>query len=125
MEFYGAAWADAEGEAVLRITIEVPAALQGQDSKLSLLNPTDNYDTYFNGVRVGGMSGVGAEPPEAYAVQREYSIPADQIKPGKNVIAVRVWDLCGGSGFTFNAPKFLQLKLPKVLVKPAHMYHPD
>ena len=106
MEFYGAAWADAEGEAVLRITIEVPAALQGQDTKLSLLNPTDDYDTYFNGVRVGGMSGVGAEPPEAYAVQREYSIPADLIKPGKNVIAVRVWDLCGAADLPLTPRKF-------------------
>jgi hypothetical protein len=36
MESYGGAWANAEGEAVLRKTIQVPAALQGRDLKLSL-----------------------------------------------------------------------------------------
>jgi hypothetical protein len=122
MESYGGDWATAEGEAVLRKTIEVPQALLGEDLKLSL-GAIDDYDeTYFNGVRVGG---VGAENPESYAVQREYTIPANLVKPGKNVIAVRVWDKYGGGGFTSNEPKGLQLKSPKVRVKPADMYHPD
>ncbi len=122
MELYGGAWNNADGEAVLRKVIEVPAALRGQDLKLSLGAIDDYDDTYFNGVRVGG---VGAENPEAYAVQREYTIPANLVKPGKNVIAVRVWDKFGGGGFTGSDVKGLQLKSPKVWVKPAGMYHPD
>jgi len=122
MESYGGEWADAEGEAVLRKTIEVPAALQGQDLKLSLGAVDDYDDTYFNGVRVGGY---GAETPESYAVQREYTIPASLVKRGKNVIAVRVWDKFGGGGFTTDDAKKLQLKSPKVWVKPADLYHPD
>jgi beta-galactosidase len=122
MEGYGGAWANAEGEAVLRKVIEVPAVLQGQDLKLSLGTIDDFDETYFNGVRVGG---IGAETPEAYAAQREYTIPANLIKPGKNVIAVRVWDRFGGGGFTGSDPKKLQLKSPKLWVKPAGMYHPD
>jgi sialate O-acetylesterase len=106
----------------MRRVIEVPAALQGQDLKLSLGTIDDFDETYFNGVRVGG---VGAENPESYAVQREYTIPANLIKPGKNVIAVRVWDKFGGGGFTGSDAKKLQLKSPKAWVKPADMYHPD
>jgi len=122
MESYGGAWSNAEGEAVLRKVIQVPAALQGQDLKLSLGSIDDYDDTYFNGVRVGGY---GQETPEAYSVQREYSIPANLVKPGKNVIAVRVWDRFGGGGFTSSDVKKLQLKSPKAWVKPADMYHPD
>jgi beta-galactosidase len=122
MEGYGGAWNNADGEAVMRKVIEVPAALQGQDLKLSLGTIDDFDETYFNGVRVGG---VGAENPESYAVQREYTIPANLIKPGKNVIAVRVWDKFGGGGFTGSDAKKLQLKSPKAWVRSAGMYHPD
>jgi beta-galactosidase len=122
MESYGGAWVDAEGEAVLRKVVNVPAALQGQDLKLSLGAIDDFDETYFNGVRVGG---VGAETPEPHNVLREYTIPANLIKPGKNVIAVRVWDKYGGGGFSTRDAKVLRLKSPKLWVKPADMYHPD
>jgi hypothetical protein len=122
MEAYGGAWADADGEAVLRKTIEVPASLRGQDLKLSLGSIDDYDETYFNGVRVGG---VGAENPQAHAVQREYTIPANLVKPDKNVIAVRVWDRYGGGGFTSRDVKTLELKSPEVWVKPVGIYHPD
>ena len=68
---------------------------------------------------------LGVENLKAYAVQREYTIPASLVKPGKNVIAVRVWDVYGGGGFTSKDVKALQLKSPKAWVKPADMYHPD
>jgi hypothetical protein len=110
MEAYGGAWDNAEGEAVLRKTIEVPAALQGQDLKLSLGAIDDYDDTYFNGVRVGGY---GRETPESYKIEREYTIPASLVKPGKNVIAIRVWDTYGGGGFSSREVKKLQLKSPK------------
>jgi hypothetical protein len=46
----------------------VPQALLGEDLKLSLGAIDDYAETCFNGARVGG---VGAENPEAYAVQRD------------------------------------------------------
>jgi hypothetical protein len=122
LEGYGGAWANADGEAVLRKTIEVPALLQGQNLKLSLGSVDDYEETYFNGVRVGG---VGAETPDSYGVQREYTIPANLVKPGKNVIAVRVWDRFGGGGFTSSDANKLRLKSQKVWVNPVGMYHPD
>ena len=122
MESYGGTWSDAEGEAVLRKVIEVPNALLGQDLTLSLGAIDDYDDTYVNGVRVGGY---GPETPESYGVLREYKIPASLVKPGKNVIAIRVWDVYGGGGFTTRDPKMFQLKSPRAWVKPADMYHPD
>jgi beta-galactosidase len=122
METYGGTWDNADGEAVVRKTIEVPSSMVGQELKLSLGSIDDYDETYFNGVRVGG---VGPETPDAYSVQREYTVPAQLVKPGKNVIAVRVWDRYGGGGFTNRDAKVMQLKSPKVWVRPADMYHPD
>jgi beta-galactosidase len=122
MDSYGGAWANADGEAVFRKVIDVPAALVGQDLKLSLGSIDDYDDTYFNGVRVGG---VGKENSAAYSVKREYTIPANLVKAGKNVIAVRVWDRFGGGGFSSNMPTELVLQSPRVQAKVAGLYHPD
>ncbi|HEX8550703.1 MAG TPA: hypothetical protein VF681_04020 [Abditibacteriaceae bacterium] len=122
MDSYGGAWTGADGEAVFRKTIEVPAALQGQDLKLALGNLDDFDDTYFNGVRVGG---VGKENAAAWSVKREYTIPANLIKPGKNVISVRIWDRYGGGGFTTSEANVLMLHSPRERVKEAGLYHAD
>jgi hypothetical protein len=122
MDSYGGAWANADGEAVFRKVIDVPAALAGQDLVLSLGAIDDYDDTYFNGVRVGG---IGKENSAPYNVKREYTIPASLIKPGKNVIAVRVWDRFGGGGFTSNLPAELVLRSTRVAPKVAGLYHPD
>jgi len=123
MDSYGGTWANADGEAVLRKVIEVPAALLGQDLKLSLGTVDDHDETYFNGVRIGG---VGKENSAPYAVQREYTVPANLVKPGKNVIAVRVWDKFGGGGIASNRPEALMLQSARVqAAKVATLYHPD
>ncbi len=122
MDSYGGTWANADGEAVFRKVIEVPAALVGQDLKLSLGSVDDFDDTYFNGVRVGG---IGKENNAAWGVKREYTIPANLVKAGKNVIAVRVWDRYGGGGFTSNVPAELLLQSTRVQARAAGLYHPD
>src|SRR4028119_466089 len=116
MDTYGGTWANADGEAVFRKVIEVPRELVGQDLKLKLGALDDFDDTYFNGVRVGG---VGKENSAAYNVQREYTIPANLVKEGKNVIAVRVWDKFGGGGFTTTAPNAQLLQSNRVVTKSA------
>jgi hypothetical protein len=88
-----------------------------------MLGALDDFDdTFFNGVRVGG---VGKENSAAYNVQREYTIPAKLVKEGKNVIAVRVWDRFGGGGFTSNTPNALLLQSNRVVARTAGFYHPD
>jgi beta-galactosidase len=128
MDSYGETWDSADGEAVFRKTIEVPKALQGQDLKISLGSVDDYDETYFNGVRVGG---IGKEHPTPWSAQREYIIPANLIKPGKNVIAVRVWDRYRGGGLTSGDASALTLQSPRVtseaktIVKDPGFYHPD
>ncbi|HEX8832803.1 MAG TPA: glycoside hydrolase family 2 TIM barrel-domain containing protein [Abditibacteriaceae bacterium] len=130
MDSYGNTWDNADGEAVFRKTIEVPKALQGQDLKISLGSVDDYDETYFNGVRVGG---IGKEHPTPWSAQRDYVIPANLIKPGKNVIAVRVWDRYGGGGITARDASTLLLQSPraaaeaeaKAVIKAPGFYHPD
>jgi hypothetical protein len=122
MDSYGGTWTKADGEAVFRKTIEVPVALVGQDLKLSLGAIDDFDDTYFNGVRVGG---IGKENSAAHGVKREYTIPANLVKAGKNVIAVRVWDRFGGGGLTSNVPAELLIQSTRVQPRVVGLYHPD
>ncbi|GLR15794.1 sialate O-acetylesterase [Portibacter lacus] len=51
----------------------------------------DNDKTWVNGVLVGETKG--------YNVERVYTVPADVIKKGKNILMVRVEDNTGGGGF--------------------------
>jgi beta-galactosidase len=118
----GGQWINADGEAVFRKTIEVPASLQGKELVLSLGTVDDFEETWFNGVRVGG---VGADNPNAYSVKRVYTIPANLIKPGRNVIAVRVWDRFGGGGFTGKDFEMTLKEPEKEVTAVAGFYHPD
>ena len=54
--------------------------------------------SYVNGERVGGVS--MADRPDSWCLQREYSLPAGLLRPGKNVIAVRVFSDLFGAGMT-------------------------
>jgi sialate O-acetylesterase len=122
MEKAGGQWTNADGEAVFRKTIEVPASLQGKELVLSLGTVDDFEETWFNGVRVGG---VGADNPNAYSVKRVYTIPANLIKPGRNVIAVRVWDRFGGGGFTGKDFEMTLKEPEKEVTAVAGFYHAD
>jgi sialate O-acetylesterase len=65
----------------------------GKDLVLSL-GPIDDMDrVYFNGQLVGA-----GEVPGIWHVDRVYTVPANLIKIGVNIIAVRVVDTGGGGG---------------------------
>jgi beta-galactosidase len=80
MDTYGDTWKDADGEAVLRRVIEVPAALVGQDLKLSLAAVDDHDDTYFNGVRIGGVGKENSAPTVSNASTRFRQTWLSQVK---------------------------------------------
>jgi sialate O-acetylesterase len=83
-----------DGLVWFRKTVEIPAAWAGKELQLSL-GPIDDRDTtFFNGVAIGGMD-VWNEP-------RVYKVPANLVKAGPAVIAVRVLDTGGGGGFVGN-----------------------
>ena len=57
------------------------------------LGPIDDGDqTYINGKPVG-------DTPNAYSESREYAVPTGVLRPGKNALAIRVYDSGGGGGF--------------------------
>ncbi|MGE5847195.1 MAG: glycoside hydrolase family 2 TIM barrel-domain containing protein, partial [Ignavibacteria bacterium] len=82
-----------------RRELTVPAELKGEDIIINVGKVDDADETYFNGVKVGGM---GSFPPNyttAWDYLRYYKIPQEIINYGtKNSIAVRVFDGIIGGG---------------------------
>ncbi len=73
-----------------RKTFHVPNDWSSADLKLKL-GPIDDADTtWVNGQEVGSTN--------LWNAPREYTIKADVIQPGKNTIAIRVFDGNGGGG---------------------------
>ncbi len=88
-----------------RRDLTIPAALEGRDILIDVGRIDDADETYFNGVKVGGM---GRMPPayiSAWDIVRHYQVPYDIIRyGGRNRIAVRVFDGIQGGGIYADAP---------------------
>ncbi|GAB3823270.1 sialate O-acetylesterase [Hymenobacter jeollabukensis] len=76
----------------LRREIEVPASMVGQPARLELGTIVDADSVYLNGKFVGTT---GYQYPP-----RKYELPATTLKPGKNLLVVRVINSAGRGGFT-------------------------
>ncbi|MGA0560664.1 sialate O-acetylesterase [Larkinella sp. VNQ87] len=87
-----------DGVVWFRREVTVPDDLAGKELVLNLGQVDDADETYLNGVKVGATAEVGPT--------RAYTIPAGTLKPGRNVIAVRVEDTGGGGGFTAKDDQF-------------------
>ena len=83
-----------DGAVWFRKEIETPPAWEGKELSLSLGGIDDTDTTYFNGKEVGKTEGA-----LAVMVQRQYAVPGELVKPGRAVIAVRVFDMLGDGGF--------------------------
>ncbi len=78
-----------------RTSVEIPAEWSGRELLLSL-GAIDEVDTtYFNGVKVGST---GFEVKDFWEHPRKYAIPAELVKQGKAVIAIREINSFGASG---------------------------
>lgn len=84
-----------DGVVWLRKTIELTAEQSRTEAVLSLTKIDDDDITYVNNVKVGSTN--------QWDALRKYKIPAGVLKPGKNVISVRVTDNGGGGGIYGNA----------------------
>jgi len=84
------ALASYDGIVWFRKEIDLPAAMAGQPLTLTLGKIDDNDSTYLNGRKVGSTNG--------YDKPRTYQVPAGVLRPGRNVLAVRVVDTGGGGG---------------------------
>ena len=92
-----------------RREVTLPADLKGKDVYINVGKIDDADETYFNGVKVGGM---GSFPPHyitAWDLYRHYKIPHNIIHyGGTNSIAVRVFDGIQGGGIYSDAKKITE-----------------
>lgn len=96
-----------DGAVWYRKEIELPADWAGKTLHVCL-GTIDDFDiTYFNGHRIGMID---EKTQYWYAVDRVYPVPPALVKPGKNTIAIRVFDQFGRGGFTSGAPS-MKIKL--------------
>ena len=79
-----------DGIVWFRKEFDLPADWQGKDVVLSLGAIDDADTTWVNGHRVGAMW--------FWNQAREYTVKSEHLRPGRNVIAVRVFDGNGGGG---------------------------
>ena len=93
VHFEKAGLPDFDGVVWFRRMIEIPVEMTKAAAMLSLGAIDDMDVTWVNGVRVGGH-----EQPGAHFTPRNYKLPTGILKPGKNLIAVRVMDHGAGGG---------------------------
>ncbi len=91
-----AADAAPDGATWVRREIQLPSDWKPEPVVLELGAIDDHDTTYLNGQSVGSL---GPETADAWSKLRRYEIPAGVLKPGRNVIAVRVFDILGQGGF--------------------------
>ncbi|WP_121200237.1 sialate O-acetylesterase [Mucilaginibacter gracilis] len=89
-------WADEgvkglNGVVWFRKEIDLPANLAGKAAKLFLGRIVDADETYVNGIKVGNIT--YQYPP------RRYTVAEGILKPGKNIIVVRLINTSGKGGF--------------------------
>jgi sialate O-acetylesterase len=83
-------YAGMDGVGWLRTTFSLTEAEAREEGRLSLSTIDDNDITWVNGVEVGRTNG--------YNVPRHYTVPAAVLRPGRNVLTVRVEDGAGDGG---------------------------
>ncbi|MBP5234329.1 MAG: hypothetical protein J6333_13110, partial [Planctomycetes bacterium] len=80
-----------------RRVFDLPASLAGKDCDLFLGAIDDLDETYVNGELVGATD---LKVANYWSTPRKYPVPAALLKPGRNVVAVRVTDIQYTGGFT-------------------------
>ena len=88
-----------DGIVWFRRSVQLPEDWAGKQLSLHLDVIDDDDVTFFNGVEVGRTVG--------WNIERSYTIPAKLVKPGENIISVRVFDGSGGGGLYGLADKLV------------------
>src|ERR1700761_2207549 len=82
---------DLNGTVWFRKEINVPASMTGKAAHLYLSRIADQDVAYINGTQVGASGSIYNN--------RRYNVPADLLKPGKNLIVIKVTCNNGKGGF--------------------------
>lgn len=80
-----------DGVVFYQTTVDIPQSLIGGDAVINFGGIDDLDVTYFNETEIGTTDG--------FLLNRNYKIPANIIKPGKNVIMMKMVDTGGDGGF--------------------------
>jgi len=89
--------------------LTVPSELKGKDIIVNVGKIDDADETYFNGVKVGGMGSFPPNYTSAWDIFRYYKVPHEIINyGGKNSIAVRVFDGIIGGGIYDEGEKVIE-----------------
>lgn len=86
-----------DGVVWFRKEIEIPAEYAGKEIDLCPGVIDDEDIVYWNGEQIAQGSG--------YNVQRRYTIPADKVTAGRNILCIRVFDTGGEGGIAGDAAK--------------------
>lgn len=87
---------DLEGIVWFRSQFYLPTSMHQQAATLFMGRIVDADEIYVNGTKIGST---GYQYP-----QRRYKIPADILKKGNNLIAIKVTNYAGKGGFVPNKP---------------------
>jgi len=90
---------DLNGIVWYRREIDVPGSMIGQPAKVFLGRIVDADVLYINGRQVGNTT---YQYP-----QRRYNVPADVLRPGKNIFVIKVTNTAGKGGFVPDKPYLL------------------
>ncbi|OFY74541.1 MAG: 9-O-acetylesterase [Bacteroidetes bacterium RBG_19FT_COMBO_42_7] len=90
---------DLDGVVWFRKEINVPVSMTGKPAKLFLGRIVDADNVYVNGILSGSIT--YQYPP------RRYNLPSGLLKPGKNIIVIRVTNNAGKGGFVPDKPYYL------------------
>lgn len=83
-----------------RKEVNVPASMTGMPARILMGRIVDADVVYINGVQAGNTTYMYP--------QRRYNIPSNLLKPGKNIIVVRVTNNAGKGGFVPDKPYYLE-----------------
>jgi sialate O-acetylesterase len=90
---------DLNGVVWFRKEIDIPQSMVNNDAKLFLGRIVDADEVYINGVKVGNTT---YQYP-----QRQYKIPKNILKEGKNILVIRLTNFSGKGGFVPDKPYYL------------------
>jgi len=93
-----------DGIVWFRKEVDLPTSWVGTEIKLHLSAVDDIDSTYFNGELIGSS--------DIWNTERVYSVPAELVKSGKNIVTVRVQDNQGAGGI-WGEPDLLKLAFGK------------
>ncbi len=90
---------DLDGAVWYRREIKVPPSMTGMPAKIAVGRIVDADFLYVNGKLAGNTTYMYP--------QRRYALPADMLKPGKNILVIRVLNNFAKGGFVPDKPYYL------------------